>query len=252
MIGEWHIFLKKEIPENSSLIIGIPDVGLVGPISTSHLVKEFNLEEIGYIDSRVVPPVILFHKGKPHFPIRIYGGYKKNDYITVLHADIAIPPTEIHSLAEFIVNQAKEKRVEKIILLGGIAVPNRMKIDKPKTFAASIDEKILLEAKEKGIDTLQDGFIGGIYAQILKEGYKQGIKVIALLSECFFNYPDPGASASTLTALSKFIGHEIDVRPLLEQEEEIRIKLRELMKRTVETMRGAGKEYEFTVPALYA
>lgn len=252
MTEKWHIFLEREVPENSTLIVGIPDVGLVGPISTSHLVKEFELDEIGYVDSKAVPPVILFLKGKPHFPIRIYGGYKKNDYIMVLHADIAIPPTEIHSLAELIIDQAKEKKVEKIILLGGIAVPNRMKIDRPKTFAASIDERTLLEAKEKGVDTLQAGFIGGVYAQILKEGYKRGVKVLALLSECFFNYPDPGASASTLTALSKIIGHEINVKPLLEQEEEIRIKLRELMKRTVETMRGAGKEYEFTVPALYA
>ncbi len=252
-MGEkWELRLFKEIPPGSQLIIGIPDVGLVGPIATSHLVREFELKEIGHLDSPVIPPVILFHKGKPHFPIRIYGGYKKNDYLVVLHSDIAIPPHEIHGLARFIVEKAREIKTSRIILLGGIAVPNRMKIERPKTYAASISEDVLYEVKEKGIEILREGFVGGVYAQILKEGYKSGLKVVALLSESFFNYPDPGAAASVLQSLSKITGHEVDVRRLLEQEEEIRIKLRELMKRTMETMRGAGKEYEFTVPALYA
>jgi len=35
-------------------------------------------------------------------------------------------------------------------------------------------------------------------------------------------------------------------------EEELRLKLRELMKRTVEQMRRAGKEYEYTIPPIYA
>nr|NAZ25344.1 proteasome assembly chaperone family protein [Thermofilum sp.] len=64
-------------------------------------------------------------------------------------------------------------------------------------------------------------------------------------------YPDPGASASALQALSKLTRHDVDVKALLEQEEEIRVKMREMMKRTMETMQKAGKEYEYTIPALY-
>jgi len=253
-LGEtrWEINLKKEIPENSFIIVGLPDVGLVGPISTSHLVRVFELEEIGYVDSPALPPVILFHKGKPHFPVRIYGGYKGNDYIVVLHADVAVPPAHIHELASIIVEKALDVKAREIILLGGIAVPNRMKIEKPKTYVASISREVMEAARARGVEPLSDGFVGGIYAQILKEGFKRGVKTYALLSECFFNYPDPGAAAATLEVLGRFIGHEVDVTKLLEQEEEIRIKLRELMKRTMEAMKGSGKEYEFTVPALYA
>ncbi len=252
MEEKWEFYLEKEVPENAYFLVGLPDVGLVGPISTSHLVKTYQLEELGYIDSPLLPSVILFHKGKPHFPIRIYGGYRGDDYILVLHADVAVPPAYIHKLAELIVEKGLELKVKELVLLGGIAVPNRMKIEKPKTYVASISPEVMEEAEKKGVEPLSDGFVGGIYAQILKEGYKKGLKTYALLSECFFNYPDPGAAAATLKALEKMINHEIDVSKLLEQEEEIRIKLREFMKRTMEAMRGSGKEYEFTVPALYA
>ncbi len=252
MSSKWEFNISKDVPEGAYFLVGLPDVGLVGPISTSHLVKVFELEEIGYIDSPALPAVLLFHKGKPHFPMRVYGGYRGDDYILVLHADVAVPPPHIHELASLIVDKALEEKVREIVLLGGIAVPNRMKIEKPKTYIASIKPEVMEEAKSKGIEPLSDGFVGGIYAQILKEGFKRGVKTYALLSECFFNYPDPGAAAATLTALGTMIGHEIDVKKLLEQEEEIRIKLREFMKRTMEAMRGSGKEYEFTVPALYA
>lgn len=128
---------------------------------------------------------------------------------------------------------------------------DRLNIETPKTYAASIDREMLQYAYSKGIEPLKEGFIGGIYAQILKESYKARVPALALLSECFLNYPDPGASASTLQALSRILNREVDVRPLLEQEEEIRMRLREMMRRTLESMRGTGKEYEFTIPALY-
>ncbi len=251
MKPSWSISLHEEIPQGGIAVIGLPDVGLVGPISTSHLVKQWDLKNIGYIDSPSIPPVILFHEASPLLPIRIYGGYKGNDFVLVVHSDVAIPPKSIYGLASFLTAKLIEKGIKRVFLLGGIAVQDRLNIETPKTYAASIEPEILEYARRMGIEPLKEGFIGGIYAQILKEGYKRGLSALALLSECFLNYPDPGASASTLQAFSKLVGKEIDVRQLIEQEEEIRLKLRELMKRTMETMRGSGKEYEYTIPALY-
>ncbi|MEM4412226.1 MAG: PAC2 family protein [Thermofilum sp.] len=250
-IREWSSYIRQEIPSDATLIVGMPDVGLVGPISTSHLIKSWELEHVGYLDSTGLPPVILFHNAEPLMPMRFYGGYKGNEYVLVLHSDVAVPPQGIRSLAFYLVKFSTEKKLKRILLLGGIAVQDRLNIETPKTYAASIDREMILYAKEKGIEPLKEGFVGGIYAQILKEGYKANFPALALLSECFLNYPDPGASASTLLALSKVIGREIDVKPLLEQEEEIRMRLREMMRRTLETMRGTGKEYEYTIPALY-
>jgi len=247
----WSISLTEEVPQGSIAVVGLPDVGLVGPIATSHLVRQWDLRSIGYIDSPSMPPVILFHEASPLLPLRIYGGYKGNDFILVVHSDVAIPPQSIHGLAAFLTSKLLERGVKRLFLLGGIAVQDRLNIEVPRTYAASIEPEMLDYAKRMGIEPLREGFIGGVYAQILKEGYKKKLGALALLSECFLNYPDPGASASTLQALSKLIGKDVDVKQLIEQEEEIRLKLRELMKRTMETMKGAGKEYEYTIPALY-
>lgn len=247
----WVLSLSEEIPRDSVAVVGLPDVGLVGPIATSHLVKQWGLRIIGYLDSPQLPPVILFHEASPLLPVRIYGGYKKNAFILVIHSDVAVPPDAIHGLSSFLVETLLEKGVKRLFLLGGLAVQDRLNIETPRTYAASVELEMLEYARRMGIEPLKEGFIGGVYAQMLKEGFKRGLSVLALLSECFLNYPDPGASAATLQAFSKIIGEDIDVSTLIEQEEEIRLKLRELMRRTMESMRGSGKEYEYTIPALY-
>uniref|UniRef100_A0A7C3SLQ7 Proteasome assembly chaperone family protein n=1 Tax=Thermofilum pendens TaxID=2269 RepID=A0A7C3SLQ7_THEPE len=160
----WNSFLYEEIPEGGILVIGIPDVGLVGPISTSHLVKMWKLQSVGYFDSPDLPPVILFHDATPLMPMRLYGGYKGNDYVLVLHSDVAIPPQSIHSLASFVVNFSLEKKLRRVFLLGGIAVQERLNIETPKTYAVSVDRNLLLYAQERGVEPLREGFIGGAYA----------------------------------------------------------------------------------------
>ena len=41
------------------MIVGLPDVGLVGLIAMSYLISELNLEEIAYMDSDLLPPVVV-------------------------------------------------------------------------------------------------------------------------------------------------------------------------------------------------
>jgi len=47
---------KKTVPSEATMIIGLPDVGLVGLIATSYLISELNLEEIAYMDSTCFLP----------------------------------------------------------------------------------------------------------------------------------------------------------------------------------------------------
>ena len=65
------IIEKKEIPSDATMIFGFPDVGLVGVIASSHLISELNLAEVAYLDSKLLPPLIVLHEGLPHSPIRI-------------------------------------------------------------------------------------------------------------------------------------------------------------------------------------
>lgn len=246
---EWEYRELKPLPEKHVMVVGIPDVGLVGPIATSFLVKNLKLELAGYLDSETLPPLMLFHDSKPLMPLRVYSDSKT---ISVFYSEIALPPSEMYSFSNYLMRLVSEKGVERIIMLGGIAVPNRMSIDKPKVYVAAVREEDRKFFSERNFLLLKEGFVSGVYATILKQCYKRDFSGIALLAESHLNYPDPGAAASVINSLSSILGIDIDVKPLLEQEEEIRVKLRELMRRTMESIKTSGKEYEFTVPAMYA
>jgi len=246
---EWEFKEIKPLPDRHVMVIGIPDVGLVGPIATSFMVKNLKLELVGYLDSNVLPPILLFHNSEPLMPLRFYSNDKN---LSLFYSEIALPPEHLYSFSEYLLDFAIKRGAERIIMLGGIAVPNRINIQKPKVYIAAIKEEDRKFFSERNFPLLKEGFMGGAYASLLKQCYKKDFSGIALLAESHLNYPDPGAAASALTMLASILNFKIDIKPLLEQEEEIRVKLRELMKRTIESMKTSGKEYEFTVPAMYA
>ena len=63
MSSEVKIIERKEISHGAVMLFGFPDVGLVGVIAASHLVSELNISEVAYMDSKLLPPLIVLHKG---------------------------------------------------------------------------------------------------------------------------------------------------------------------------------------------
>ncbi len=219
-------------PKSQSVLIGFPDVGLVGLISCMHIIETLKLSEKGHIQSDLFPPLVVMHGGKFQSPIRIYS----NDEITVIISEIPIPTNAINPLARALVKWLKEKNIKKVISLYGIPVPNRLNIETPGTFANSnnVDHEKLL--KEKDIKSIDTGILAGMHAAIVWEAVKQELPIIALGVETFAQYPDPQASANLVTDLNKIIGTNIDIQELLDKAEELRIKLRDIMARTQEEM----------------
>ncbi|MCD6368212.1 MAG: proteasome assembly chaperone family protein [Thermoproteales archaeon] len=233
--------------EKPVVVVGLPDTGLVGTIAVTYLTEKSGMEEIGFIDSPQLPPVLPFHKNIPRFPIRIMN---KGRFVAIF-SEIAIPVDLMTPLAKTLISFMKEIDADTSVLLGGIAVPNRIDLEKPSVYGLGIteDDRKFLEAK--GVKLLDEGFLAGAYAQIVKECIKETQRGIILLGESYANYPDPGAAAAVLETFSKIFDFKIDVKPLIDQAEELRLKLRELMKRTIETLRSAQKRYERALPPLY-
>ena len=74
------------------------------------------------------------------------------------------------------------------------------------------------------------------------------IPSIAILAQSFYNYPDPQAAAIALKELSKISELKVDVSKLLEKGEEIRLKARDIMKRTQQEMNRMQKSQEYDLP----
>jgi len=245
---EVRVVEKEGIEHKNPVVIeGLPDVGLVGTIAVSYIVERMGYKEIGYIESDLFPPVMVVHEGKLKNPLRIYG----DESVVVVLSEVAIPPKAIYPLTGALANWVKEIGAKLVISVTGLPAGNRIDIEKPEVFAVGNSEEALKELKDKQMELLEEGFIAGSYAIMLRECGKRKLNAISLLAQCFPVYPDPGAAASAIESLEKFLKLGIDVKELLEKGEEIKLKARDLMKQTALSAPEMQKGVEQDMPIMY-
>lgn len=242
------IELEPIVGEDFILIEGFPDVGLVGTISTSYLAEKLEMVEVGYVESDELPPIVSVRNGKILDLIRIY----RRGNLMVFISEIPIPLTLIKPLSQKIIEWAISKKARMIVSLTGIPEPTRLNIDIPKVYVLGSTKRALEEAlKVEGVEKFTDGYIAGIKGMIVKESFKKNFDALLVLSQAHFNYPDPGSAAQVLIYLSKLFSITLDVGPLLESAEELKLRLRDLMRRTNQAMQDVQKSRELELPAVY-
>lgn len=238
---------RRIIPEGIKIICGLPDVGLVGAIAASHIISKLKLEEAAYVESALLPPIIIIEDGLPKSPIRFFGG----DKLIVLISEIAIPSNIMRQTIRGIIDWAHEKGVEEVITLGGLPVPNRYQLEKLRIFGVASDNLTLKTLTEKEVEIIERGFLVGPQALILKYCAEKNIHAIALLAEAFYNYPDPEASSVVIQALNRIMNMNIDVSELIEKGEEVRLAMRDMMRRTQAELTRMKKSHEYDIPGYY-
>ncbi len=206
------------------IFIGIPDVGLVGSIAVSYIVEKLDMKEIGYIDSELLPPIVLIKDGMVKNPIRLYA----NESIVALIADIPLPPSLITEFLNGFIPFIKSLNPRLVVNITGIAVQNRLQIDKPQVLYILTDADSL---KPNAIE-FKDGIIAGVYASIVRSCMNNRISTLTLLAQSHLNFPDPVASIEALEVVNSTLALNIDLSELRQEAELIRIKSRELMKQT--------------------
>ncbi len=233
----------------SYLILGFPDAGLVGSITVSYMVKSLNMEEVVGIDSRrYFPPATIVVQGNPRPPVRVF----RRENVYTLVSDIPLPPQAFYSLAEVLTYWVRLRGFTYLLSVTGIAVPHRLQIDKPKLYWLASDEN-----GEKLVETLEaerftNGIIAGPYSLILKESIARRVSNIILLAESFLDFPDPEAAATVIEGLNRMLGLNMSVEDLLKEAEMIKLKMKELMKTTRNTMMQMGKGLEYQSPVIYS
>lgn len=239
-----EIIEKGKVPSGATLIFGFPDVGLVGVIAASYLVEELNLSEVAYLESKILPPLVVLHNGLPHSSIRIFGDEK----ILLTISEVPIPVDIVYQVMDALMDWGKNKNVKMMISLGGIPLQDRQDATELKSFAAASSPEALKLAQDKNVEPLTEGYIVGPQAIMLQRATNTDTPALALLSQCFYNYPDPEAAAEVLKDLGKIVDVKVDVTKLLEKGEEIRLRARDVMKRTQEEMGKMKKGQELDIP----
>jgi len=241
---ETKIIERKDVPHGAVMLFGFPDVGLVGVIAASHIISELNLTEVAYMDSRLLPPLIVLHEGLPHSPIRIFGNH---DTLLAV-SETAISAEAIYPIMHTLIDWGRDKNVKLMISMSGIPVQDRQDVKELKVFAAASSPEILKMVHDKGIEILREGYMVGPQATMMQYCATTGVPAITLLGQCFFNYPDPEAAAEVLKELANIIGIKVDISKLLEKGEEIRLKARDVMRRTQQELSKMKKTREYDIP----
>ncbi|MGQ9514550.1 MAG: proteasome assembly chaperone family protein [Thermoproteota archaeon] len=243
-----EVIESKNIVSRKPIILeGFPDVGLVGSIATSHLVNTLEFEQVGYIESEYFPPMIRIHKGDMCEPVGIF--YKNDVY--VITSELPVPVAGVYKIMRNIANWMKSKNPKAILSIGGIPEPERIKLEEPLVFAIPNGKEAAEVLKNlKGIELLKEGFLVGPKAMLLKECRKIGAPAIGLFAQAYYKFPDPGAAAKILTVLSSFENIKVDIEPLTESAEQLRVQYRDLMRRTELEMNRMEKSRELELPGL--
>jgi len=239
-----RIVERKAVPSNATMLHGLPDVGLVGLIATSHVISQLKMDEVAYVDSELLPPVVVLHEGLPYAPLRIFG----DGGLVATISEAAIPAKAVPPIMRKLVEWGQAKSVKLVVSMGGMPVQDRQDIAEPKVYGAASNLALLKTLSDRGIEILKGGFMVGPYALIMRYCAERNVPAIALLAQSFYNYPDPEAAAAAIRELGKITGISIDVSKLVEGGEEIRLRARDVMRRTEQELNRMKKTQEYDLP----
>ena len=222
-------------PKNCTIIEGFPGFGLVGTIASEFLIEHLKTEQIGKILFNDMPAMVAIHENKIVEPLGIFYNPKYN--IVILHAITAATHYE-WDMAAVISKLASDMKAKEIISLEGVGSGEDS--EGSRVFHYTNDEKNAKLFEKVGIGALKEGIIIGVTGAILLRVEK--IPVSCLFAETHSNLPDSKAAAKIIEALDKYIGMELDYKPLLEQAQKFEEKLKMIMQKSQEAQEISDKK----------
>jgi len=219
--------IKKSKLNNPIIFAGFVGAGLVGPLSVGHIIKKLGMKEIGYMRSKYLPPSTVFIQGRLRHPFRFYS----NDDGTIcsIICEITLRMEGLYTIVAAILDWAKEKGSNEIIILDGVASEKH----DDKAYCAA-EEDLCRVMADKEVSMIPQGFITGIPGGILNECLLRKIQGVALLVKANKEDVDPEAAATLVEAVNRLYETKIDTDDLRKEKEQIGEDFRELSKKYVE------------------
>lgn len=227
------------------VFVGLPDAGLVGTIAVTYLVDKFDMKELGYIDSARFPPIVIVRDNEVKNAIRIYA---RNKFVIVI-SEIPMGPSMAVYFAKSLISWVKKIDPKLVINITGLPVQNRVQMEKPEVLGLATNKDVTEMLRKQNVTLFSDGVLFGPYAAIIKECATQKVPTLTLFAQSYLNFPDPTASIEVLSVINKILKTNIDLKPLQEEAEIIRIKTRELMRQTESALKEA--KIEGAPPTIY-
>lgn len=230
---ELHLTKK---PTNVIIITGFPGASLVGTITTKFLLDKLDTEQIGYIHSEELIPIVAIHKGEVIKPLGIF--YNKQYNLVIIQALSGILGLEwkLTHIIEKLINELKAKEI--INLEGTIG------FEGPITayyYTQSKERKKKLE--EIKLEEMKEGIIMGATGALLLSEDK--VPVTTIFAKSHSNLPDYEAAAKIVETLDKVLNMKLDYKPLIEKAKNFEAELKNLMEQA-QKKEGSKKPSELS------
>lgn len=222
-------------PKNCSIIEGFPGFGLVGTIASEFFIEHLKTEQIGKILFNDMPAMVAIHESKAVEPLGIF--YNQRYNVVILHAITAATHYE-WEMADTIGKLAFDLKAKEIISLEGVGSGEGS--EGSRVFYYSNNEKNAKLFEKCGIEPLKEGIIIGVTGAVLLRVGK--IPISCIFAETHSNLPDSKAAAKVVEALDKYLGMDIDYKPLLEQAKKFEEKLKTIMQKSQEAQEISDKK----------
>ena len=209
------------------IFAGFVGAGLVGPLSISHIIEKLEMEEIGVMRSKYLPPSTVFIRGRLRHPFRFYAN--KKGTICAIICEITLRMEGIYTIVSSILDWAAEKGSKEIVILDGVASNEH----DDKAYCAAEEDLVRLMA-DADISLIPQGFITGIPGGILNECLVRDIQGLTLLAKANKISPDPAAASTLIEAINRFYKMEIDVEGLQKERDRLHEDFSELSQKYVE------------------
>ncbi|MEM0030945.1 MAG: PAC2 family protein [Desulfurococcaceae archaeon] len=200
--------------KDSILITGFQGFGLVGYLTTLHLVRELKLRKIGFIKTRYMPDVTMYTREHGlQYPFEVYFGTAGDHRVIVVVHNGTPLEKERTSYAEYLASLAKQFEVKEVILVGGLTQELRDNPDEKYRWIPINNTSIVLNNAK----ILEEKYVIGPLALAMMFIQAYGIKGVVILPFTEPYRPDPKAGAAAVEAIAQILGLSISVQKLIEE-----------------------------------
>jgi len=199
--------------EGAVFITGFQGFGMVGYLTTRHIVQELKLKKIGFIKTRYMPELTFYTEDVGiTYPFELYYGSVNGKKLVVLLNNATPHKRERTEYAEFVAKWVRENKISYAILVGGLDPSIRESSDEKYRWIPISGYKIALNAP-----ILSEKYVIGPLALMIMFMNAYNIFGVAIFSYTDLYRPDPRASAVAVEVISRILGIEISVKKLLEE-----------------------------------
>lgn len=222
--GDAQFEVEQERPVSTPVIAGFARYGLAGLTAVDYLVRQLELEPVGFVRAPDLPSITPVTGGRPRHPTRILGNGKQD--ITVLMGELHIPPMITPEFSNAILQWIDRSGIEEICCLAGVVVPH----EPEDHFVSWIATEDYNRVETTNVPPVKEGFLDGVLAALVEKGMSEHQRVGVLTTPVHPQTMDVEAALRLVEAVDELYDLEVDPGPLQQFAQEIEAYYEELAK----------------------